>query len=273
MRSCTRFAKIICCIICTLTMLFSLCSCFYGSYRGEYTDMYTVAVNNIFGIKGYESNGEALRNPDIHILETDSYGRTLFFYSEHYGEGLDYSMAFVIMQKSEDGYVYYYRDKCYIPYYDTTDDWDIISEKTDTEALTQLKELNDWDKELDADKCTGIKISGKKSRGELRPASYEFDEIIYPYEVEKGYTGEDTSFHKFSLYCESDPYGRELHYAYAMTMNEGDNGEKVFGEYKYAIIFNADGSCFENGIARINDIYDTADIISTLKENTGWNMP
>ena len=31
-------------------------------------------------------------------------------------------MAFVIMQSSKDGYAYYYPDKCYIPYFDTTSD-------------------------------------------------------------------------------------------------------------------------------------------------------
>mgnify|MGYP006967403959 CR=1 FL=1 len=88
-------------------------------YRGEHRDLYTVAVHNIFAIYGYESNGEVSYDPDIQIIETDDYGRVLFFYSERYdgytGDGVDYGMAVVIMQSSRDGYVWYYRDRCYMP--------------------------------------------------------------------------------------------------------------------------------------------------------------
>ena len=55
------------------------------------------------------------------------------FYSEYYDYSLDsqinYGMAFVVMQYSKDGYAYYYADECYIPYFDTTSDWNSISEQ------------------------------------------------------------------------------------------------------------------------------------------------
>lgn len=272
-----RIIKSASCILFSFIILFSFVACGffnYGGYRGEYEDLYTVAVNNVFAVRGHLSNGEVLYDPEIHILETDEYGRTLFFYSEYYDSSvdqLDYGMAFVVMQKSENGYAYYYRDKCYTLYFDITSDWDTISENLDTEILEQLKELNDWGQEINNDACTKAKINDEKPEGKLRPRRYEFDEIIYPYEVKNGYTGEDDDFCQFSIYCETDSYGRELHYVYGATVNKADNGENVVGHYDYAIILNADGSCSENGIVKISNIEDSLALIDELKENNNWN--
>ena len=266
------------CVLFTMITLFSFAACGllnYGGYRGEYQDMYAVAVNNIFGIHGYLSNGEVLYDPEIRIVETDDFGRTLFFYNEYYDSDsseMDYAMAFVIMQKSEDGYGYYYRDKCYVPYFDTTCDWTVISQKMDSGMLEQFKECNDWNQEFQNERCAKVKISGKKPEGKLRPKTHALDKIIYPYELRNGYTGEDDSFCKFSLYCESDAYGRELHYAYGMTMNTDENGEHVFGYYEYAIVLNADGTCPTNGIVKIANPEDSHAIVNELKQNTHWNL-
>ena len=106
--------KTACCFfaVCIIAFLSSSCGLLnYSGYSGEHTDLYAVAVNNIFGVQGYLSNGEAVYDPEIHIVETDNYGRTLFFYSEYYDaldSQINYGMAFVVMQYSKDGYAYYY---------------------------------------------------------------------------------------------------------------------------------------------------------------------
>lgn len=268
--------KIIFFVFCAFILAFSLTACVFSGYDGEHKDLYTVAVNNVFAVHGYLSNGEVSYNPEIYIIEKDDYGRTLFFYSEYYDDSsdpqADYGMAFVIMQKSENGYAYYYQDKCYVPYFDTTSDWDTISDKIDNAILERLKELNDWGREFNGEKCLKVKINSKKPKGELRPRDYEFDEIIYPYEVKNGYDGEDDSFCKFSIYCEADSYGRELHYVYASTMNEEENGEKVFEYYSYAIILDAEGICSENGIVKISNLEDSLKQINELKQNNNWNI-
>ena len=271
--------KIACCFFAFCIIVFSIPSCGflnYSGYSGEHTDMYAVAVNNIFGVQGHLSNGEVIYDPEIHIVETDNYGRTLFFYSEYYDDSLDsqinYGMAFVVMQNSKDGYAYYYADECYIPYYDTTSDWNSISEQIGADYFEQLKEANDWNCELNEEKCAKIKVTNKKANGRNHLRDYEFDEIIYPYEVKNGYTGEDDSFCKFSVYCEADSYGRELYYVYGMTMNTLENGEKEFGYYEYAIILNADGTCSDNGIVRIPTPEDSFTIIKELKLSNNWNL-
>lgn len=262
---------------CTIVFLISSCGFLnYSGYSGEHTDMYSVAVNNVFGVQGHLSNGEVLYDPEIHIVETDNYGRTLFFYSEYYDSAIDsqidYGMAFVVMQYSKDGYAYYYADECYIPYYDTTSDWNSISKQIEDDYFAQLKEANDWNCELNEEKCVKIKVTNKKANGRNHLRHYEFDEIIYPYEVKNGYNGEDDSFHKYSIYCEADSYGRELYYVYGMTMNTLKNGENEFGYYVYAIILNADGTCSDNGIVRIPTPEDSFTIIKELKLNNNWNL-
>ncbi len=249
----------------------------YGGYRGDYTDMYSVAVNNIFGCRGYLSNGEVTFDPDIHIVETDDYGRTLFFYSEYYNDSaepqLDYGMAFVVMQKSENGYAYYYQDKCYVPYFGTTSNLETISQKIDIAELEQLKESNDWNKEIDNEKCEKVKIRNKKPEGKLVRLDYDFNRVIYPYEVKNGYTGEDRYIYKTAIFCETDSYGRELYYVYVIKKNKTDSGENEFGFYDYAIIFNSDGTCPENGIIKILNVEDSFALINELKQNNNWNCP
>lgn len=249
----------------------------YKGYKGEYKDLYSVAVNNVFAVRGEHSNGEVSFDPKIHIIETDNYGRTLFFYNEYYDYSIDpecdYGMAFVIMQSSKDGYAYYYPDKCYFPYFDTTSDWETISAQLEPDYFDAFKIENDWNSELIEENCAKVKISNKKPKGVLHPKDREFDKIIYLYEMRNGYTGTDSSFYKFSIFSEADRYGKELHYVYGMTKNTLRNGQDVFDTYEYAIIFKADGTCDKNGIIKLSAPADSVAAIHELKENNNWNKP
>lgn len=272
-----KILKVLCCVFAAaFIILYIFLHTFfnYNGYNSEYTDMYTVAVSNVFGINGYESNGEAVYDPQIHIVETDDYGRTLFFYNEYYNAyenpQMDYGMAFVIMQKSDKGYAYYYQDKCYVPYFDTISDWNSISDKIDSAVLESLKKENDWNKPISEEKLTKVKISKKKSEGKIKPKDYEFDKIIYTFETANGYSGTDDNFCKYSVYCGTDKNGKELHYVYGMTMNTSETGENVFDYYEYAIILNADGTCSENGIARINNVQNSFETVRKLKQDNNW---
>lgn len=247
----------------------------FHRYRGDHKDLYTVAVNNIFGIYGRESNGELVYDPEIRIIETDDYGRVLFFYSEYYdgylNDEADYGMAIVIMQSSKDGYAYYYRDQCYMPCFDVTDDWETISAKLASETLEELKNANDWGRELNEERCVKAKLTEKKPEGKLQPEDAVFDQILFPYMLRNGYTGRDRSICRYSVYCETDAYGKELYYVYGATKDPGVDGETVYASYDFAVILNADGTCPQNGIAEIPALADSAAVISKLKLDTNWN--
>ena len=63
--------SIICLFLCILAVPLTFSSCSYRGYRGDHADLYTVAVNNVFGISGHTGNGEISYDPAIDILETD----------------------------------------------------------------------------------------------------------------------------------------------------------------------------------------------------------
>ena len=52
-------------------------------YAGKDRDLYTAAVANVFGAYGNISNGEVCYSPVMTVIETDDYGRKLYFYSEY----------------------------------------------------------------------------------------------------------------------------------------------------------------------------------------------
>ncbi len=271
-----RRAMILCL---ALSMLIPhLCSCFaITKYLGDHTDLYTVAVNNVFAIDGYMSNGEVIYDPVIEVIETDEYGRVLFFYDEYYDDSIQpsigYGMAFVIMQKSEDGYVYFYQDDCYVPYFDVVDEFDEVMKRVDPEVLEALKARNDWDLEPDESKYTKAQISNKKPEGKLRVRDYEFDEVVYPYAKANGYEGSDTSISRSSEYCNSDLYGRELYYVFGMSSEDDGQGGTVYARYVYAVIVSPGKKFSDDPIVEITDPTESYEKIRWLKRQNNWNQP
>ena len=243
-------------------------------YRGEHNDLYTVAVNNGFGIFGYESNGEALYDPVIEVIETDDYGRTLFFYSEYrdYSSDpqIDYGMAFVIMQKAENGFVYYYQDDCYLPYFDTNCEYETAMKKVNTAWLDALKKRNDWNQVPDESKCTKMPLAERKPEGNVDMKSYDFDVSIYPYAKANGYNGTDQGICHYFLYCNADSTGKELYYVYGISRDDDGNGGTKHSYYTYAVIVNPDKTISKNAIVEIKDPSDSHQLIKELKELNDW---
>lgn len=274
-----------CLLLCLLSVLFTFTSCVYRGYRGDHADLYTVAVNNIFGIGGHTGNGEIIYDPAINVLETDDYGRTLFFYNEAYGSGTTYSMAFVIMQKSEGGYAYYYQDDCYSPFFDDSDHFYhgnqgsedyILAQEMSPDDIAALKERNDWNQPFDADKCTKIKIDTKKSEGNIGVKTWTFDDEIYAYAKKHGYEGTDDSACQWFEYCNADAEGKELYYVYCHRADDDGAGGTTYSYAVYAVIVHTDDSIFKNieigeyAIVEITNPTDAYDLIRQLKQKNNW---
>ena len=263
-------------LLCAAVFALSLSSCVYRGYRGERADLYTVAMNNIFCASGHVSNGERLYDSVIEVVETDEYGRTLFFYDEYYDDSTDpqirYGMAFVIMQKAEAGYAYYYQDDCYTPYFDTVDEYDQVMRRVDPMLIEELKARNDWNQEINEDRCTKAKISGEKPEGKLRVCEYDLDEIIYPYAKANGYQGTDRHACRYILYCNADTFGKELYYVYCLTSDQTPSGETEYGHYAYAVIVQPDGSFSETPLVEIPDPTMSYELIRELKRQNWWDL-
>ena len=75
-----------------LMMAFMLISCTSTEYKGEFPELYSVAINSVLGNIGYEAHTDSI----IAIIEEDGFGRILFSYTE---ERMTYSI--LIIQKSK----------------------------------------------------------------------------------------------------------------------------------------------------------------------------
>lgn len=268
--------KVVVCVLIVLLLCASLSACKSFQYYGAYRDLYTVAVNNIFGARGYMGDGEWVAEPTIFIIETDNFGRVLFFYSEYFSGEQNYGTAIVVMQKSDGDCVYYYQDVCYTPCFRVDIPYYIGYRNLFTEEdIAALKEVNDWNKEVNLDKCTKSQISTEKPSATLKIKSKEFNEAIYPYMQSVGYKGDD-GICRYSVFCNADKYGRELYYVWGIVRDADGEGVSSNSQYQYlefAVIFNPDRTCpFEN-IYQITDSSLTVEALKTLKETAGWNQP
>ncbi len=271
--------KIVSVIFLCITV-FSLWGCIYR-YRGKHMDLYSVAINNVFGADGSRFNGEVSYDPYIEIIETDGYGRVLFFYDEGYRS--KYGTAIIVMQKSEDSFVYYYQDICYSSvilvkddYWHNGDEGVTYKDIFTKEEIELLKEANDWEKPFNSEKCTKAAITDRKNDdGNIGINREDFDKAITSYVRTTEYNGKDTnSIYRYSIYCNTDKFGRELHYVYGIgsdVKGEGVSPDSEHQDFEFAIIFNPDKSCNIDNIIEITDAENCYEEVKNLKQKCGWD--
>lgn len=241
-----RFTKVVISVILLLSMPFVLTGCYrYGDdYQGEYPDLYSVAIHSIAGTSGFYFS-EVKADSRINLLENDSNGRTLFSYYEN---TIISTYSLVISQKTENGYVYFYPDYNFI-----SSSADVFSE----EQIEQLKEKNDWNKEMNEDKCAKVEIIRNKSKG---PISEKDIAELYDLAL-----GDDAYLSKYSVdFIITDLYGRAL---YTGTGKTSSNRAVV-------MLFNPDGS--HNGstsVMELKNYYSYQEELKAFKERNHWNQP
>ncbi|MBE6715808.1 MAG: hypothetical protein E7573_02700 [Ruminococcaceae bacterium] len=129
------------------------------------------AVPGIFypDLKGSET--------DYKIIETDSFDRVLFeFITPCFITG-ETESVFVICQKADSDYVYFYEDVCFS--FDTYNDL----------TVNLLKEANDWNKELNVDKMTKRPIIISFDGFIMSNNSIEYSEILKLCHEKLGFSG------------------------------------------------------------------------------------
>lgn len=155
--------KRIAAIITVLVLALSFSSC-GQKIPTEYAAYYTETINSLLWCRGNSSDGEKMYNPQIEIIDRDPFGRVLFSYKEGFsvnrGVLSDLNIyAFLIMQAEDDEFVYYYEDDNYVCLNFTDYQEDVCHRQID-----ELKTVNDWGKEFNADKCIKKTKSTKKNR-------------------------------------------------------------------------------------------------------------
>ena len=277
-----KIVRFICVIFLSTIALLGITACKPYRYKGDYIELFSVAVNNLFGAKGYQVFESYDFHPFIDVLETDDYGRTLFFFTEDAGgfygvtDGRAFGTAIFIMQKSDDEFVYFYQDDCYIPYRMPKGLTSIPEDYRDDLPLEQiktLKERNDWNREMNLGKCTKAEISDQDPSGKLKAS--ECEPIIKEYAKQNGYNGDDTLF-RYEIFCNSDSYGRELYYVYGVgrdVLGEGVSPTSKTQYYEFAVIFEPDNSCSMESICEVSsDSLDYYEKIIELKKLAHWNQ-
>jgi len=232
-----------------LSFTLFLTGCGRFEYRGDYLELYSVAIHSILGQEGYRIQGGPFRQPPrIRILEEDNYGRVLFSYTES-GER-EHAISLynlVIMQKVEGDYVYFY------PHYNFISR-DVGGSFTDA-AIDALKEANSWNQPLsDRSEFERIRISRRKQSGPLSDAQLieAFNEI---------FSRNITRLHGLMIYLRTDDYGRAV---YLAEPREG----------YFAILFQPDHSFdLETGVLEITDRNNYQTELRLFMEANGWNTP
>ncbi len=282
------------------SVLFNLSSCVLIKLFFNFTyapdgkeDLYTAAVYNVFGASGYASNGEAAFSPEITVVETDSFGRTLFYYSEC---NLYYECepsAFLITQKRADGKVYYYQDDCVLPFIIPQSALDEVtsSERTSdkgfeslssivirnylpSEDIEILKERNDWNKETDLSKCTASNTVRRKNDNKNSGRNDQFDDYVEKYVTENGAI--DGSVwgkysYTYSTVCNKDDNGLELYCTYATLKKAGESETGEYAGHYYALIYNSKNE--KTQLIEITDKISCYDALSEFKAQLGWKKP
>ncbi|MBQ8915493.1 MAG: hypothetical protein IJ046_04860 [Clostridia bacterium] len=241
-------------------------------YTGDHPELYTVAVTNVFGARGYTSNGEVGYSPDVQIIEEDDFGRVLFVYNERYWGDDGFGAAFVIMQMSDNDFAYFY-DECCSTYVGEAYEIEKIIADADPDVIEELKVKNDWNCKPDPIKYKSWEIVIKKPKSRQKIEEYYIDPVIYEYAREHGYEGTDDDAFKYSVFSSRDKYGRELFYVYARTADDITDGETVYGSYDYAVIVDPEGGYTKESLVRIDDMAKADSLIGDLKAACGWDTP
>ena len=153
-----RFILIILLIVTTI-----LTSCGYDGYSGNHSDLYSVAINSVLWLNGYSWKADFECDPHIEIIDEDHYGRTMFTYYEKYYKGSDISFsALIICQYSNEKEVFYYENVNYIVKEQVLYSQNL--EEFSEEEIEFLKLNNDWNNEINYDKCIRKEITKTKPK-------------------------------------------------------------------------------------------------------------
>ena len=150
-------------LIILLMFIMILTSCGYNGYTGNHDELYSVATHSVLWLNGYSWGADYKCDPQIEIIEEDNFGRIMFTYYEKYYKGSNLSFsALIICQYSNEKEVFYYEDINYIVKEQVLYSQDI--EEFSSSDIEYLKQINDWNKEIDYDKCVKKDITKTKQK-------------------------------------------------------------------------------------------------------------
>lgn len=175
----------------------------------------------------------------VKIIETDEYGRKLFTIRKSNSWYDGFVTGCFICQYIEGEKGYCYPDICYELTYDG---------KISDERMNALKERNDWNRELDREKCKAEEPMPKYN-------TYHVEDMLYANtDLEEG---------GISARClDVDQNGMELHAVHWFS-KDGSRSREM-----YLIVVNSVSRFI--AIEKVEDPLNIASDILKIKEETGW---
>lgn len=292
--------KAVALILLLCLFVINACGCFYLGYSGEYKGAYTVAYSSIPGTRGARFPGPGFNDPQILLLDEDSFGRGLYLYFE----GTDDPLSVIILQKEDDKKAYFYPEDCFISFklpdsvYDLYDKklteerlLSLVDELCSDETLADFKELNDWNKPMNEAKCDSaaierqpINVTKNYRSGKLRLSMNTIEDHMKQIAIKNGhilpeeYLNDYSSFYAEANWMATDSYGRELYYVYGYYYVYSEEG--VFPStmtvmyLEMVAIVNPDGSTDPSTyMVELTDKLNCQDQLKKLKAENGWNTP
>lgn len=242
----------------SIVLVATSCDCF-SCYKGNNIELWTVALNSLLGVSGFESDG-------ILILEEDNFGRRMFAYNGYSSNG--HILAVLISQKTTDDKSYFIDGVnsviCQIEqdYPTKPIDEGLISEHFTKEQLDKLKEENDWNKEIDEGKLFGVKITRMKPDPvPIRKQRKAFSTASDENDFDSGY----------STLLATDKNGKLLYYMRGNRYND----EKDDYEFtkSYLVMLDKNGNLIEEtGIEELKDLWNYREQLKKFKESNNWSF-
>ena len=240
-------------------------------HRGNYPDLYTVAINSILDSRGYQMYSLPLP-ARIHVVETDDFGRMLFLYWEsnpHWEFNIISAFSLIISQHSYGGYVYFYphhnfisvRHMLNLPSSDFVPNISQLEEDFTANAIEELKERNSWNQELNLDYAVRVPIVYTK---EDRDGPI-YRETLLSAGIEVFELEEDERRSPFFHFFITDAYDRSIYVVHGASVGD----RRIF-----VVLFQPDGSFdIDTGAMELLDLQHYQDELKALKQQNGWNQP
>jgi len=289
------YLRIIAFICASVIIMTVAVGCSFRGYKGKYKGAYTLIYNQVPDILGARTSGPFLLDPQIVPIEADEYGRVLYAYFEDTDELLSVG----IVQKEEDGRVFFYPEKSTVSarmpdsYYDIDNEeyseselLSLVNSLFTSDMMEKFKADNDWSLPMDESKLDSAEITTQKiaARWEYRKDSVnlsqaEWEEQIVALAHKNGHVFDEREsfYYSYESYMATDDYGRRLYYVEGCYYDYPEDESQVWYVRYYLemiAIINPDGTF--DGDSFMVELEDKANYqkqISELKLANNWNEP
>jgi hypothetical protein len=292
-----RYLKTVSLVLILILLALGACGCGYRGYKKQHAGAYVLAYTQVPDILGAR-DAIGLRDPEILLLDSDSYGRRLYLYYED----SDGFLSVLVVQKETDERVYFYPEESTVSFRLPDSVYDLYNPKKSDEELKTLlselcgedelfsfKQLNDWGLPMNESKLESAEIvlpkldyrwSHRQDKINLVSDVWLKNALAVAEKNGHPITEDimEASYFNHVSWMATDSYGRRLYYVECCYYIYGDENDPNLNYRMYCLemvaIINPDRTFDANTfMAELVDKADYNEIIRELKTVNGWNQP